>query len=444
MHDTDSPRRLRVLLVPDHKRWVMGAKARAIADWNPWIDATICSEAVLRDRFHGGADLIGSIDLIHFMWERSFLRLGRHFLGRVPTVVIVPHVEEEAECRHAAEADAVVYVSNEWRDELIHLGVPAERLHHMPNGADTDAFRPATAGERDALRKDLGIPADAFVVGFVAKRSSDTNGRKGIGAFIDAMRGLAADVPNICALIIGPGWSDSARDLERAGLRVVYAGFVGDAATLARHYRSMDLFWSMALREGGPATLLEAMASGVCPLATPTGMALDIIRDGENGFVAPFGDANAFRRISADLARDGARRERISLAARSTIVDRYQWRSTTRAVADIYASAIRRFAARTASPPRDDLLSAIDPSLPASLRPSDDYLSAVPERLRRSTLLAEEFNWSLHLLHMREPLASLRHAIGTGLLSPSGWPSAVRSISDHATERLFDQKRNCD
>ena len=36
------PKRLRVLLVPDFTQWVMGTKTRAIADVNPWIEATIC------------------------------------------------------------------------------------------------------------------------------------------------------------------------------------------------------------------------------------------------------------------------------------------------------------------------------------------------------------------------------------------------------------------
>lgn len=436
MHVTDNPRRLRVLLVPDHKRWVMGTKARAIADSNPWIEATICSEAVLRDRFHGGTDLVGDIDLVHFMWERSFLRLGRHFLGRVPAVVIVPHVEEESECRHAAEADAVVYVSSQWRDEMLRLGIAPGLLHHMPNGADTDVFMPATAGERSALRETLGIAPDAFVVGFVAKRSSDTNNRKGIGAFMEAVRGLAGDVPNVCALIIGPGWSDSVRNLERAGIRVAWVRFAADAPRLAGLYRCMDLFWSMALREGGPATLLEAMSSGVCPLATPTGMALDIIRDGENGFVVPFGDAGAFRRISAQLARDGQRRERISLAARRTLVDGYQWRETTRAVAAIYAAAIRRFATRIGAPPREDLLAAIDPSLPAASHLSDEHLSAVPPHLRRSTLLAEEFNWSRHLLQMGETRAAMRHALRSRLFAPASWPSLGRSMANCVAEKL--------
>ncbi len=52
-----------------------------------------------------------------------------------------------------------------------------------------------------------------------------------------------------------------------------------------RLYAQMDVFVSPALLEGGPFPLLEAMMCNVVPVASRTGFAPDLIREGSNGFI---------------------------------------------------------------------------------------------------------------------------------------------------------------
>jgi glycosyltransferase involved in cell wall biosynthesis len=52
-------------------------------------------------------------------------------------------------------------------------------------------------------------------------------------------------------------------------------------------YDAMDVFVSPSRLEGGPISLLEAMMANAVPVATTTGFATDLIRDGVNGYLCP-------------------------------------------------------------------------------------------------------------------------------------------------------------
>lgn len=427
MGHVGNPRRLRVLLVPDAAQWIQGAKARAIADANPWIEPTIISEGVIRRLFPEGRGLLGHIDLVHFLWQSSYGRIGRAFVDRAPCACAIAHVEDWERSRVAAEADAVMYLASEWRDDMIRRGVPADRLHHLPNGADTNLFRPASPGRGRALRKAMGLSADAFVVGFAAKRSSDVGGRKGVDVFSRSIRALHARLPAAVPLIVGPGWTDLVRRFRRDGIRTVWRPFIPDRRRLARAYQCMDVFWITSRCEGGPATLLEAMAGGVCCVTTPVGMARDLVRDGENAILVPRDDAEAFVRKTADLAAAPARRRCIGRCARRTIRDGYQWRQTARAAAGLYTGAIRRFSDRTGRPMRDDLLAAIDPDAEPRREGEREYLSAVPSALRRRVRAAEAERWMRHIASLGDWRAVVRCAAREPW-NADGWLGLMRAV----------------
>jgi glycosyltransferase involved in cell wall biosynthesis len=389
--------KVRVLLVPDYRQWILGRTAQAIADANPWIEATILTEEGLADLIRLHVPLADRVDLVHFLWEPPYNRFSSLFRERVPCVSSVHHVDLWETTAPSLSADAIMYVSDQWRDEMVARGVPVQKLWPLPNGVDTDLFRPARTSERMRCRRRLGLAEDALAVGFVGKRSSDVAGRKGIQIFVRAIRELRQRVPKVVPVIVGPGWDDVVADLRREGARPIAPGFIASARSFAEVYRCLDLYWVTSRVEGGPVPLLEAMATGVCCISTPVGAARDVIRDGENALFVPFDDPTALVASSAQLLRDPERRSRIGEAARRTIVAGYRIEQTARGAGALYAAALRSFSERTGRPVPQDASVAQPPALRVRTR-REGYLAAVPPELRSRVRMNETLYWMRHLV----------------------------------------------
>jgi glycosyltransferase involved in cell wall biosynthesis len=339
-------RKLRVLHVPDMYSWVTWTIAREYSRHNPWIEPTICSMAPLRDLIAAHGKYPGEVDLVHFQLASDASLLLDPFEGKVPCVATIHHVETVRE--HAAEprCDAVTTASDQWYDYLTGVGVPAEKLVKLTYGVDADQFRPAGLEEKALARGRLGLPADAVVAGFSAKRSSDSSSRKGVDTLVKMMEEATRRLPDLVLLMIGPGWADVASGMRERGIRCRHIPFVHERDDLASIYRGLDVYWITSRIEGGPVPLLEAMSSGVCCVTTPVGMARDLVVDGENGMTVAFDDVEAFIARTEQLAREPGLRGRISQAARRTIVEGYTWEVASRPVWHLYKTAIDRFRAR--------------------------------------------------------------------------------------------------
>src|SRR5208337_2858767 len=388
--------KLRVLFVPDSAFWVTATIARQIAQHNPWIEPTICSQFVLPELMRRGGHLADRIDIAHFLTPHIGTLLLPEFEGKVPCVTSIYHVEDHRSVESELRSDAVMTICRQWHDHLVSTGVDPSKLVRVTVGVETEQFRPVQAAESAKLRARLGLPQEALVVGFSAKRSSDSYNRKGTDVLVKAITALRRELPQAACLIIGPGWSDVvARQVEQGGA-CLHLPFVLDRDDLADVYRCLDVYWVTARIEGGPVPLIEAMSSGVCCVTTPVGIAPELVRDGENAFLAPIDDANIFVQRTAALAADPDLRKRMAQAARQTILDGYRWERTTQSARDLYATAIERFQQRF---PR-----AVVPRLPQrdafpAARKMDE-LSAVPADLKSWVRAMEDITFMRALQDM--------------------------------------------
>ena len=386
--------KLRVLHVPDYVPWVTGTIARRLAHHNPWMESTICSLPLLRELVARGTVPEG-IDLVHFQIAEHGFEFIDHFAGKVPCVATVHHVESRSCLGPEPRFDAIATVSMQWHRELIATGVDPAKLVLVPNGVDADRFHPPTLEERRQVRARLGLPEDAFVVGFAAKRTSDSSGRKGIDTLEAALAEVARRVPDAACMILGPGWHDLVERQRAAGLRCGYIPYVQDHADVAAFYRGLDAYWITSRIEGGPVPLLEAMAGGVCCVATPVGMVGDLIRDGENGLIVPFNDPGAVIDRTRRLAEGPDLRRSMGEAARRTILEGYQWWQASPKVHELYRVAIERFRSRPGSPAVVDIPPA-DPAPPRDA-PGEVPLAAFPAKGRAWVSAREELALAMML-----------------------------------------------
>jgi glycosyltransferase involved in cell wall biosynthesis len=199
---------------------------------------------------------------------------------------------------------------------VIRLGIPLdERLGDAT--ADLD------------YRALYGIPADAFVVGWVGRMT----GVKDTDAVLEIVRATRErGIPAVlCMVGDGPDrerLEQIARDLGIA--RSTY--FVGYQSDVAGYYRLFDAFLLPSVNEGTPVSAIESLASGTPVVATRVGGVPDVVTDGVDGFLVEPGDTEAAAERLAALALDPELRRRLGDAGRARARERY---SVERLVDDV-------------------------------------------------------------------------------------------------------------
>lgn len=142
-------------------------------------------------------------------------------------------------------------------------------------GIDLAPFR--TPVDRAAVRAELGIPADAFVLGHVGRFMEPKNH----GFLVDIAAEVARREPNMRLLLVGDGSLEPAirQRVAEVGLgeRVVFAGSRGDVPRLM--LGGMDVFVLPSLYEGLPLVLMETQAAGLpCVFSDVVAEEADLVR----------------------------------------------------------------------------------------------------------------------------------------------------------------------
>ena len=221
----------------------------------------------------------------------------------------------EAERLTAPETDLLLTM-NEWDFEAAKKHRLGKQIENIPGiGVDFSRLDSATPEDGAALRAELGIPADAFVLIYPAEFSE----RKSQHVLIEAMAMLPE---NVVLVLPGSGaLLEECRTLaQKLGLgpRVLFPGFISD---MAPWYRMADAAVTASRSEGLPFNVMEAMYCGLPVVASAVKGHTDLIQDGVTGLLYPYGDANAcaerLRRVMDDAAlREIIRRNEINAVQR--------------------------------------------------------------------------------------------------------------------------------
>lgn len=221
------------------------------------------------------------------------------------------------------EATGLTVVSGAIRDYVISEGAPPEHVHIVPNGADTDRFRPGIGG--DAIRAQYGIGADKVVVGFVGSFLP----WRGLPMLIEAARALVPEQRQLHFLLVGDG--DNRAELEaqvrQYGIadHVTFTGSVKFDA-VPPYIDAMDITVLPDSNEyTNPIKLFEYMALAKPVVAPNLGPIREIIDEGVSGKLFTPKDQTALNQALLELVRDDSGRERMSRQARQTVLDRFTW-----------------------------------------------------------------------------------------------------------------------
>lgn len=217
--------------------------------------------------------------------------------------------------------DAVIANSQAGAEYHLAHGYRPRRIEIIPNGIDTNAFRPdPQACAR--IRGELGIAADAVV----AIHAARFDPMKDHALFLAAM----AELPAMQAIMTGKDTQTLTvpPNVHRLGIR-------RDMPAL---YAAADVVVSTsAYAEGFSNVVAEGMSAGLVPVATDVGDARTII--GETGTIVPVRDPVALVAALADIA--AWPRDRLTVrgfAARTRIVGQFDEERAIERYVELYTA----------------------------------------------------------------------------------------------------------
>jgi glycosyltransferase involved in cell wall biosynthesis len=224
-------------------------------------------------------------------------------------------------------------VSSEMAAEIRQFRiVPDRKLRVVPNGIDTShRLVPGqdAIAESQRLRRSLGIPTDAPVVGTLGRLHEV----KRLDVLLRAFALLPAieSPPQLLIVGDGPRMADLRRLAGELGVssRVHFPGY--QSAT-QMYLQIMDVFALTSRSEGQPLTVLEAGLAGLPVVASRVGGLQEMIDDGGNGFLFPEGNHPAAAALLGRLLADPALRRRVGDDARARVIQS----GSARAVAEAY------------------------------------------------------------------------------------------------------------
>jgi len=279
------------------------------------VAARLAGVPVVVDTFRGIYDRAG----MHPFWRWLFIQMAR---------------------LAAACAGLVLSQSRANLEMALREGIcPPDKIELLGNGIDVARFDPGVVGPAAAerVRRELALPPDAPVVGFVGRLVAE----KGVLELLAAARIVLDWVPAAHFLFVGPLDGEKpdalhpgvARDQGLAGA-CIFAGMRQDMPEL---YALMDLFVLPSHRESFPRSPMEASAMGVPCVVTGVPGCREAVEHGRNGLLVPLGDVEALAWAILRLLADPDEARRLGREGRRLALERFDERSVFERVEAGYA-----------------------------------------------------------------------------------------------------------
>ncbi len=211
---------------------------------------------------------------------------------------------------------AAVISNSRGLKELALKTNPNQKIDIIYNGIDTNKFYP------DEARRDK----KHFIITPGASRITD---RKGLIYLIEAVNELKEKYPQIILEIMGEGnakekLKKTVKDLNM-NEKVKFLGRIPREETFS-YYQKASVFVLPSFNEGMSNAMLEALASGLPILATPTGGSDELVQDGKNGFILKMKNSDDIAEKIVRIVENDALRKEMSSESRN-LAEKMSWKN---------------------------------------------------------------------------------------------------------------------
>lgn len=232
-------------------------------------------------------------------------------------------------------ADRLIVISGALAEFATQVeGIPPERVVTVRYGLEPLTYPP---GQRERVRAEWNIPADAPLVGFFGRLVD----QKGVDVLLRAWGGLQEDYPAARLVIVGDGVLraelESLADALGVCGSVIFAGWQSDASLLMP---ACDVLTMPSRWEGFGLVALETMSAARPLVASRVSALPEIVDDLHTGLLVPPGDPDALAEAIGGLLADPAWASALGQAGYQRLVDVFAVDKMVQATLDVYQSVV--------------------------------------------------------------------------------------------------------
>jgi len=242
-----------------------------------------------------------------------------------------------------SKANAYVGMSPLFGELYRKSQLPSDRLKQIPNGVDTNRFRPVTAGQKATLLDQLSLPRGMKLILFIGHFSRE----KRPDILLDAWKRYVAETfPDTGIIFVGATKVDHYEvDAELIrDIRHLAEPYLDDRIfffertdEIEKVYQAADFFVFPSLREGMPNALLEAMSSGLPVIVSKLDGITDwVVEDERNGLLFEPGNRFDLGEALLRVLKNDNFANSLGVKARKTVIERFSIKRVAEEYGELY------------------------------------------------------------------------------------------------------------
>lgn len=251
-------------------------------------------------------EINSGLDFKSFHRDRLYLKIARIFAPKAKVVLLMHGWDENFGAKMVSEkpnslrkffdaADSVIVLAEQFKNELINLGLSENKVFVVRTGLDINLFKSDTDQNFEEIR-----------ILFLARIEKG----KGIFEFVHAIPPLLALNPNIIFDIAGSGsiFSEIQNHeiVKKHKDNIRFYGYINGEEKV-NLFKTSTIYVFPSYTEGCPVSILEAMAIGLPLIYTNVGALREILKDGVNGILVPIADSHSIVKAVKQLLSDPIR-----------------------------------------------------------------------------------------------------------------------------------------
>ncbi len=267
-------------------------------------------------------------------YAQAALRGGLSVRSRLANLFMWQLAKHEEES--AKKATLIVTISGYSKQKILeHYDVDSAKIRLVPNGVDTERFKPNSDCVRIRKRIGAGNRQIVLSVGRLIPR-------KGLGYLVEAAKTIVKERKQTLFVIVGNGplRNRLVADVEAAGLLGNFA-FLGDVSEkdLTDLYGCADVFAFPSIQEGQGIALLEAQSSGKPVVAFNVSGVAEAVRNGETGLLVKTGSSEELAEAILKILSDERMRLKMGAKGREFVSRELSWDVCAQKMLKVYREA---------------------------------------------------------------------------------------------------------